>query len=193
MRHRVKGRTFGRNPSHQRALLRNLAIALFKTERARILSEKELDLDPNKPKYPGRIITTIDKAKEVRPLVEKCITLARKAQPHLRAAAEFGTSAERGTSQWKAWRQSEKWAQWNNAMRPALALRRRAIQLIGDRMAVKILFDVLGPRYEERNGGYTRILRLAKPRLGDAGTRAILELVGKHDRTHAKAERPVVE
>ncbi|HBT77788.1 MAG TPA: 50S ribosomal protein L17 [Planctomycetaceae bacterium] len=193
MRHRTKGRILGRNPNHQRALLRNLVISLVMTERAHVMSERQLELDENKPKYPGRIITTLEKAKEVRPLVEKCVTLARKAQKHLRDAAEFGTSAERGSSQWKQWRQSEQWAKWNQAMGPALALRRRAIKLIGDRTAVRILFEVLGPRFEDRQGGYTRILKLAKPRLGDAGRRAILEFVGKHDRVRAKAEKPVVE
>lgn len=193
MRHRTTGRKLGRNPKHQRALLRNLVIALVMTERQHIMGEDEQKLDANKPKFPGRIITTLEKAKEVRPFVEKCVTLAKKAQVHLRAAEELGTTAERGSSQWKQWRQSDAWAQWNKAMSPALALRRRAIQLIGDRTAVKILFEVLGPRFEDRPGGYTRILKLAKPRLGDAGQRAVLEFVGKHDRGRAQSEKPVVE
>lgn len=193
MRHRTTGRKLGRNPKHQRALLRNLVIAILMTERAQLLSEKELELEENLPKYPGRIVTTLEKAKEVRPFLEKCITLARKAQKHLRDAEEFGTTAERGSTQWKQWRESEEWAKWNKAMGPALALRRRAIQMIGDRTAVRILFNVIGPRFEDRPGGYTRILKLAKPRLGDAGHRAILEFVGTHDRIEARAEQPVVE
>ena len=190
MRHRTKGRILGRNPKHQRALLRNLVISLVMTEREVDDDDK---LDQNKPKFPGRIITTMQKAKEVKPLVEKCVTLARKAQKHLREAEEFGTSADRGSSAWKQWRESEKWQQWNKAIAPALAYRRRALQLIGDVESVRILFDILGPRFEDRPGGYTRILKLAKPRLGDAGKRVILEFVGKHDRVVAKAERPVVE
>ena len=79
MRHRRRGRKLGRAPSHQRALLRNLASALF-------LTERDAEYDDNKPKVKGRIITTISKAKEVRPLVEKCITIARRALPALEEA-----------------------------------------------------------------------------------------------------------
>jgi len=55
---------------------------------------------------------------------------------------------------------------------------------------VKILFGTVAPRFMERPGGYTRIMRLAKPRLGDAGTRAILEFVGQNDRTSTKSQKP---
>jgi large subunit ribosomal protein L17 len=65
--------------------------------------------------------------------------------------------------------------------------------MIGDKKAVRVLFEEVAPRFEERDGGYTRILRLAKPRLGDAGTRAILEFVGEHDRVRQVSERPAFE
>jgi Ribosomal protein L17 len=178
MRHRTSGRKLGRNPNHQRALLRSLASALFLTEKP---DEMYASTD-SRPKRPGRIVTTLPKAKEVRPLVEKCVTIARKAQKHIRDAEALKTSAERGSDKWKQWRNSEEWQKWNNAIAPALAMRRRAIQLIGSKEAVSVLFDVIGPRFEDRNGGYTRILKLAKPRLGDAGAQAILEFVGQHDR-----------
>jgi large subunit ribosomal protein L17 len=55
---------------------------------------------------------------------------------------------------------------------------------------MRVVFDELAPRYADRPGGYTRILRLATPRLGDAGARAILEFVGEHDRVVRKAEKP---
>jgi large subunit ribosomal protein L17 len=67
------------------------------------------------------------------------------------------------------------------------------LRLLGDKQAVKILFDDIAPRYTDRNGGYTRVLRLAKPRLGDAGTRAILELVGKNDRVRRVSARPAFD
>ena len=54
-------------------------------------------------------------------------------------------------------------------------------------------FDEVAPRFADRPGGYTRIMRLAKPRLGDAGTRAILEFVGVRDRVVQKAQAPQVE
>ncbi len=58
---------------------------------------------------------------------------------------------------------------------------------------MRILFDEVAPRFADRPGGYTRVLRLAKPRLGDAGIRAILEFVGVHDRKRRKAARPAFE
>ena len=178
MRHRNKGRKLGRNPNHQRALLKSLASALFLTEKP---EEMYASNDP-RPKRPGRIVTTLPKAKEVRPLVEKCVTIARKAQKHIREAEALKTNSARGSDQWRQWRNSEEWQKWNNAIAPAVAMRRRVIQLIGNKEAVSVLFDIIGPRFEDRNGGYTRILKLATPRLGDAGARAILEFVGQNDR-----------
>ena len=183
MRHRKSGRKLGRNPNHQRALLKSLASALFLTEKP---EEMYADKDP-RPKKPGRIVTTLHKAKEVRPLVEKCVTIARKAQKHIREADTLKTSAARGTDQWRQWRNSAQWQQWNKAIAPAVAMRRRIIQLLGNKDAATVLLDIIGPRFESRNGGYTRILKLATPRLGDAGARAILEFVGQNDRHKEKA------
>ena len=183
MRHRRKGRRLNRSSSHRRALLRNLASALF-------LTERDAEFDDNAPKVKGRIETTLPKAKEVRPLVEKCITIARRSLQHTRAAEEFATDADRGTDQWKSWRNSDQWQKWNQAIAPAVAARRRALQLLGDKQAVRILFDDVAPRFEDRDGGYTRILKLATPRLGDAGKRALLEFVGENDRNIQRSEKP---
>ena len=98
MRHRKRGRKLGRNPKHQRAMLRNLASAL-------ILTERDAEFDENAPKVRGRIVTTITKAKEVRPLVERCVTIARRSLDAEDRAAEYDTDAERGTDQWKSWRE----------------------------------------------------------------------------------------
>ncbi len=187
MRHRKRGRTLGRSSSHKKAMLKNLASSLFLTER------ETDDLESNAPKVKGRVVTTLEKAKEVRPLVEKCVTIARRSLASQQAAETFGTNAERNSSAWKSWRQGENWQKWNAAMAPAVAARRRALQLLGDKQAVRILFDDIAPRMADRDGGYTRILRLAKPRLGDAGTRAILEFVGKNDRVTVKSEKPAFE
>jgi large subunit ribosomal protein L17 len=183
MRHRRRGRKFGRSPSHQRALLRNLASSLF-------LTERDAELDENEPKVKGRIVTTLHKAKEVRPLVEKCVTIARKSLAAQERAESFATGADRDTDQWREWRTSDQWRQWNAAIAPAVAARRRVLQLIGDKQATRILFEDIAPRFADRPGGYTRILRLAKPRLGDAGQRAILEFVGVRDREVTRSERP---
>ncbi len=186
MRHRNKGRKLGRNPKHQRALLRNLAAAL-------ILTERDAEDDENQPKVKGRIITTLPKAKEVRPFVERCITIACRALVQQEAAKALGPGAERDTQEWKAWRTSARWQEWNQAVAPVVAARRRLLQLLGDKRAVGVLFDTVAPRFVERAGGYTRVLKLAKPRLGDAGDRAILEFVGVRDRVPARATKPKFE
>ena len=186
MRHRRTGRKLGRNPSHQRALLRNLASAL-------ILTERDAEGEANAPKVKGRIITTLPKAKEVRPFVERCITIARKALPHIEAAESLEPDAERGDDEWRRWRESPQWQEWNQAMAPALAARRRVLKILGDKQAVGILFDDLAPRFADRPGGYTRIMQLAGRRLGDAGVQAILEFVGTHDREQRKSSKPAFE
>ena len=183
MRHRRKGRVLGRSPSHRKALFKNLTSALF-------LTERDAELDDNAPKVKGRITTTLHKAKEVRPLVEKCITIAKKALAAEEAAEQYATDAERGSDEWKRWRESDNWRKWAETRAPAVTARRRVLQLIGDKQAVSILFSEIAPRFTDRPGGYTRIVRLATPRLGDAGERAILELVGNNDRVSRKAERP---
>ncbi len=183
MRHRKRGRRLGRSSSHRKAMLRNLASSL-------ILTERDAEFDENAPKTKGRIITTVPKAKEVRPLVEKCVTLARKALRHEQEAEQYASTAERGSEQWREWRQSSQWQQWAAARAPAVAARRRALQLLGNKQAVRILFEEIAPRMADRDGGYTRILRLAMPRLGDAGERAILEFVGRNDRVRVVSERP---
>src|SRR5215470_19712556 len=103
MRHRRRGRKLGRAPKHQRALLRALASALF-------LTERDAEYDENKPKVKGRIVTTISKAKEVRPLVEKCVTIACRGLAAEKAADEFASGSERGTDAWNSWRKSKKWS-----------------------------------------------------------------------------------
>ncbi len=156
----------GRAPSHQRALLKNLASALF-------LTERDAEYDENKPKVKGRIITTLQKAKEVRPLVEKCITIACRSHSSgalpvssrptaARNSAEAGGSGARasgianGTRRCRrSWRRvAACWNCWAIS-RPCEFCSRRLRLAIAD-----------------RPGGYTRVMRLAKPRLGDAGTRA---------------------
>lgn len=117
MRHRVAGRKLGRTTSHRTAMMRNMATSLIDHE---------------------RIITTIQKAKTVKPFVEKLVTLSKNPSQHNR---------------------------------------RRVFAKVRDKEMTQKLFDVLGPRFLDRPGGYCRILRLSKPRLGDNGERAILEFV----------------
>ncbi|MCB9950891.1 MAG: 50S ribosomal protein L17 [Planctomycetaceae bacterium] len=184
MRHRVKGRTLGRNGSHRKAMFRNMAASLIKTLRI------EEEPKEGSAKVSGRIVTTVAKAKELRPIVEKLVTLARKAVKHEEAAKEFATAEAKNSEGWKAWRSSDQWQKWSAAIAPAVAMRRRAFSALRDKEAVSILFAQLGPRFLERDGGYTRIIKLAKPRLGDAGVQAIIEFVGnERDRVKRGAAR----
>lgn len=185
MRHRVRGRKLGRNASHRKAMFRNMACSLIKTLR---FDED----DPTRAKVPGRIVTTVPKAKELRPFVERLVTLGKKAAVHEERAAEFATSADRNSSEYKSWRQSDKWNQWAQAMAPAVNLRRRAFALLRDREAVDILFDELAERFADRPGGYTRVVKLAKLRLGDGGEQALIEFVGERDRKKTKRAAPTV-
>lgn len=164
-------------------MLKNLASSL-------ILTERDAEFDDNAPKVKGRVVTTLHKAKSVRPLVEKCITIARRSLKHQEEAEQFATDADRGTSEWKQWRASDQWQQWCQAIAPTVAARRRCLQLLGDKEAVQILFDEIAPRFADRDGGYTRVLRVAKPRLGDAGEQGILEFVGVRDRETVRSEKP---
>jgi len=187
MRHRCAGRKLGRNASHRKAMFRNMAVSLIRTVRA--------DDSAGSAKVAGRIVTTVAKAKELRPLVEKLVTMGRKALRITNAAAEFRTTAERRSDAWNQWRESEAGRNWVRLTAPALAMRRRAFSVLRDELAVDILFDELAARFAEREGGYTRIVRLAQVRLGDAGAQAIIEFVGERDRPSKRNKRsaPAVE
>jgi large subunit ribosomal protein L17 len=180
MRHKMRGRKLGRNGSHRKAMFRNMAASLIKT----VVADREQNATD--PHVPGRIVTTVHKAKELRPFVERLITIAKKAQPHLEAARQHGTTAQPRSEEYAQWRKSDAWQEWNQAIAPAVALRRRAFSLLRDKLAVDVLFDELAERFADRPGGYTRIVRLAKVRLGDAGVRALIEFVGENDRKKVK-------
>ena len=139
------------------SMLRNLATSL-------VNSEKE------------HIVTTVAKAKELRPFVEKAITLARKAQ---------GLSGNDGKLQEvHLRRQASKFFHAGNSTFKIAASRFRgnkgepkdAIERTAGVAAVKRLFDELGLRYKDRNGGYTRIIKLGR-RSGDNAEMAVIELV----------------
>ncbi len=156
MRHLKAGRKLGRNATHRLALMRNLALALFRHE---------------------RIITTVEKAKEVRPFVEKLITLARKGTLHARrlVIARLGTPS-------KADVQPDEDA-----------------GEIDTRTVLTKLFNEIAPRFAARPGGYTRIIKRHERRLGDGGKTAFLELLKEGEvkvrakKTPAPAPAPRVE
>ena len=120
MRHRKPGRRFSRDSAHRQAMFSNMASSLIKHE---------------------QIVTTLAKAKDLRRVMDKYITLAKRGD---------------------------------------LNSRRMAAARLRDEAMVKKLFDVLGPRYKERNGGYTRVLK-AGFRYGDSAPRAVIELVDRDE------------
>ena len=130
MRHKVGHRKLQRTSSHRTALLRNLAAALIKHE---------------------QITTTTAKAKELRPYVEKLVTLAKKG---------------------------------------GLSNRRIAQARIMDEVQERKLFEVIGPRYAERNGGYTRVVK-AGIRMSDAAQIAIIEFVDRDVEAKGQDSGPV--
>ena len=136
MRHRVAHRKLGRVTEHRIAMLRNQAQALLRFE---------------------RIETTVPRAKELRPFVERIITIAKRG---------IAGGDENGK---------------------ALHARRLVLRDIHDREVVGKLFDTLAPRFENRPGGYTRILRLGYRR-GDSAELAQIELVGSEFDPNAAAE-----
>lgn len=116
MRHRLAHRKLGRSPAHRKALLRNLSATLIRH---------------------GHLRTTLAKAKEVRPFVERLVTLGRRSDLHAR---------------------------------------RRAMAILPQKDVVAHLFAEIGPKFTERPGGYTRILKLG-PRKGDGAPMARIEFV----------------
>ena len=167
MRHLKAHRKLGRTTEHRMSMLRNLATSL-------INADKEY------------IVTTVAKAKELRPFVEKAITLARKAkglsgdtakveEVHLRRQAARFFHA--GNSTFK---------EASSRFRGKKGEAKEPIERTAGVKAVQRLFDELGTRYQTRNGGYTRIIRLGR-RSGDNAELAVIELVDNARELAAKS------
>lgn len=151
MRHQKAHRKLGRTSEHRMSMLRNLAVSL-------INSREE------------RIVTTLPKAKELRPFVERAITLSRRAN-----GLEGDDSGARALH---LRRQAAGFFHAGNMQQAALTGKRGQLRLprTAGVAALKRLFDELGERYKDRPGGYTRIFKLGR-RAGDNAELAIIELV----------------
>ena len=128
MRHLNQGRKLNRTSAHRKALFKNMVLALIRHE---------------------KITTTDPKAKELRRIADRMVTLGKKGD---------------------------------------LAARRRAFDFIRSRDAVKKLFDEIAPRFKDRNGGYTRVIKMGHRR-GDAAMLSIIEFTGTEEKTKAKKPR----
>ncbi|MEK6261553.1 MAG: L17 family ribosomal protein [Planctomycetota bacterium] len=170
MRHKRRGKKLNRNSSHRKAMLRNMAVSL-------ILLARPTD-DAGGAGH-GRLITTVSKAKFLRPFVDRLVTLSKRAALAISKAPEV---PKRGSVSWNEWRASQGWQDWVNIVSPAVTLRRRAFAMLRSDVAVSVLFDDLARRFESRNGGYVRVVRIAARRVGDSGQQALIEFVGERDR-----------
>jgi large subunit ribosomal protein L17 len=173
MRHRKAGYKLGRTTAHREAMLRNMAASLFEH---------------------GQITTTIPKAKALQPFVEKIVTKAKKGDVHNRrlVAAMLG-----GDRRAFAWSHIPKNASEDE--RQAIDDRRERAQAFFDipeaaevernrygelRKAPKIvrhIFENVAPRFEDRKGGYTRIVKLGRRRIGDGGELCVIQFCGAEE------------
>jgi large subunit ribosomal protein L17 len=145
--------------------------------------------EPINAKAAGRIRTTIEKAKEVRPFVEHLVTIAVKAK---RAAGDAGNlvcSHARGSDEWKAWRKTEAGQTWLTAQAKYIQRQRQLFDVLRSRRVVSLLIDQVAPRFMDRPGGYTRVVRIAKRRLADGARLAYLEFVGEPTRLAVHGHR----
>ena len=159
MRHLKAHRKLGRTTEHRISMLRNLATSLVNSRE-------------------DRIVTTLPKAKELRPFIEKAITLSR------RAASLEGNGAEVQSVHLR--RQAASYFHAGN-FRRAITTRRGQVPppRSAGVAALKRLFDELGERYKDRPGGYTRIFKMGR-RAGDGAELAIIELVDNAREQDAK-------
>jgi len=158
MRHRVAHRKLRRTTEHRLALLRNLCTSLMVEE---------------------KVVTTVAKAKELRSYAEKAITLAKR-----------GVTADSPEKALSCRRQAAKYfigGQAQVRLRYPGEKEKRTIERTGGVRALKKLFDEIGPRYLQRPGGYTRVIKLGWRR-GDGAEMALIELVeGSQEKKESKA------
>jgi large subunit ribosomal protein L17 len=162
MRHKVYGRQFSIDTQHRKAMLRNLAAGLFEH---------------------GQIETTLTRAKAVQPLVEKIITIAKQGTFSARRNIESKLN-DRKVHVWVADPNVKDWKKTNVFFdlpeADAIEFNRYGETRKAPRL-VEHIMKKIGPMFADRDGGYTRIIKLGKHRLGDGADLVLLQLVGKEE------------
>ncbi len=170
MRHRIAGRQFSVESDHRRAMLRNLAAGVIEH---------------------GQIVTTLPKAKAVQPYVEKLITLARRRTLAARRLIQSRIN-DRAAFAWVAdpnVKDSRKKSEfWDLPPESAIEFNRYGELKKAPRL-VHHLITTVAPMFEGRSGGYTRIVKLDRRRLGDATNLVVLQLVGKESGSQVSGGR----
>ena len=123
------------------------------------------------------------------PFVEKLVTTAVKAKKCRDDANQIACPHARGTDEYKTWRATEAGQTWLTAQAKYIHHRRRLFDVLRGNDVVLLLIDKHAPRFEDRPGGYTRVVHIAKRRLGDAAQLAYLEFVGEPTRLAVESKK----
>ncbi len=173
MRHRKAGYKLGRTTAHRQAMLRNMAASLFEH---------------------GQIVTTVPKAKALQPFVEKIITKAKKGDLHSRRQVISMLGGDRRAFAWLYLPKNATDAEREQVSKlreraegffdlpdSSEVERNRYGELRNAPKLVKHIFENVAPRFSDRAGGYTRVIKLDYRRLGDAGECAVIQFVGNEE------------
>lgn len=174
MRHRKAGHKLGRTSTHRTATLRNMAAGLFEH---------------------GQITTTLPKARALQPFAEKIITMAKRGDLHSRRLVIQKMGGDRPAFTWLALppsptpseqkghdAQVERAEMYFSKLPDESDVKRnRYGELVKSPKLIKHIFEQVAPRYADRPGGYTRIVKLGSNRLGDGGDLCVVQLVGEEE------------
>lgn len=169
MRHRLKGRHLGRKPSHRKALRRNLALSILLRYEGATCGH---------PVESARIRTTVQKAKEVKSFIERLVSLAVRTRKFYLASERLLSSRSADVGDVDSWKASQGGEAWRSARAAWLYGCRQLFDVLRSWDAVRVLVGSIASVFENRNGGYLRVVRISRCRLGDAAKMAYLEFVG---------------
>ena len=173
MRHRRAGYRLGRTTAHRTSTLRHVAFGLFEH---------------------GQVVTTLPKAKAVQPMVEKIITLAKRGDVHARRLVTAKLGGDRRSFDWlylpktpsdaekeHVEKMREHASQFFDLPDGSQVERNRYGEVRESPRLIKHIFEHVAPRFRDRPGGYTRIVKLGRHRIGDASELVVIQFVGAEE------------